>query len=163
MKSLNENTMRELAARYEAAESNETGEAVRAVYAQFVKECRQQFSEIPVKVIFTDSDPYTKSKDLFSDIDNGTMRVYTGGEKHPLLTIEENSVFRAVHDYFGHYAVRGNFKPEGEFKAWKQHSKMFSAVARLALNTETIAQVAVYFYGSNPGSYAKQKAVLTAI
>lgn len=160
MENLNENQMRELAARYEAAQSNENDPEVRAVYAQFVRECRAQFAQIPVRVEFTADDPYMKSADLFADIERGAMRVYTKGEKHPLLTEEENAIFRAVHDYFGHFKARGNFQPAGEFAAWVEHSKMFSAVARRALDTETIAQVAVYFFGSKPKTFATQKAVL---
>lgn len=157
---MNENEMREWAAKYETAKSNENDPETRAVYAQFVRECRAQFAQIPVRVIFTADDPYMKSADLFADIERGTMRVYTKGEKHPLLTEEENAIFRAVHDFFGHYQARGNFQPAGELAAWRAHSRMFSAVARRALNTETIAQVAVYFFGSKPKTFAQQKAVL---
>ena len=74
------------------------------------------------------------------------MKVYTKGEPHPLMSEQENGIFRAVHDYYGHYKTKGNFKPEGEFKAWKAHLKMFSKIARQVLNTETIFQVAVYFF-----------------
>lgn len=160
MEKVNEIEMKALAAKYEAARSNENDPETRAVYAQFVRECRAQFDQIPVKVTFTAADPYMKSADLFADIERGAMRVYTKGEKHPLLTEEENAIFRAVHDYFGHFKARGNFQPAGELAAWVEHSKMFSAVARRALDTETIAQVAVYFFGSNPRTFAVQKAVL---
>lgn len=160
MKTLNETQMKALAAKYEAAQSNENDAETRRVYALFVKECEAQFSKIPCKVIFTESDPYQNSAEMFADVDAGRLHVYTGGEKHPLLTKRENSIFRAVHDYFGHYATRGNFKPAGEFKAWLNHSAMFTPDARRALDTETIAQVAVYFFGSNPGKFAVQKAVL---
>lgn len=148
-----------LAARYEAAKSNNDKET-RAAYARFLWECRAQLRQIPVKVIFTAADPYKLSKELFADIESGQMRVYTKGEKHPLISERANAIFRAVHDYFGHYQARGNFKPAGEYAAWVCHSRMFSPIARRALDTETIAQVAVYFFGSNPGKYATQKAVL---
>jgi len=160
MENVNIEEMREWAAKYEAAKSNENDPATRAVYAQFVRECRAQFDQIPVRVVFTENDPYMKSADLFKDIEAGTMRVYTKGEKHPLMTEEENAIFRAVHDYFGHFQARGNFQPAGELAAWRAHSRMFSPVARRALDTETIAQVAVYFFGSKPKTFATQKAVL---
>ncbi len=97
---------------------------------------------------------------MFADVDGGTLRVFTGGEPHPLLTREENNIFRAVHDYFGHYVTRSGFGPKGETVAWLSHRAMFSIVARPALDVETIGQVAVYFAGSKPGSYAEQKAFL---
>lgn len=160
MENVNVEEMRALAARYEAAKSNENDPETRRVYAQFVRECREQFAQIPVKVVFTADDPYTKSADMFADVERGTLRVYTKGEPHPLLTEWENAIFRAVHDYFGHYRTRGNFQPAGELAAWRAHSAMFSPTARRALDTETIAQVAVYFFGSKPKNYATQKAVL---
>jgi hypothetical protein len=160
MENVNIEEMKAWAAKYEGAVSNENDAETRAVYALFVRECREQFARIPVKVIFTADDPYMKSADLFKDIEAGAMRVYTKGEKHPLLTEEENAIFRAVHDYFGHYQARGNFQPAGELAAWRAHSLMFTAQARRALNTETIAQVAVYFFGSKPKTFATQKAVL---
>lgn len=157
---MNQIKMRALAKRYERAKSDEQNPVVRAAYGAFIGECAEQFGRLPVRVIFTESDPYQTSKEMFADIERGFLHVFTGGAVHPLMTKHENSVFRAVHDFFGHYQTRGNFKPAGEFAAWLNHSAMFSPLARRALDTETIAQVAVYFYGSKPKTFATQKAVL---
>lgn len=158
---MNDSTMREIANSYEAAAVFEDTSLTRACYAEFVKECRAQFEALPVTVEFTDADPYENSFDLFEDIERGHMRVYTGGAPHPLLTAEENNIFRAVHDYNGHFLTRHGFGPKGETAAWVNHARMFSPLARLALHTETIGQVAFYFFNrDNRRRYADQKAFI---
>lgn len=148
-----------LARRYEAAESVPNDPAVIEGYRHFVEECQRQFSKIPVKVVFVPENPYLTSRELFADIEAGQMKVFTGGNPHPLMTPLENATFRAVHDYYGHYLNRAGFRPDGEERAYQCHLKAFPPALRGILRTETIAQVAVYFYGSNPGHYAIQKAV----
>lgn len=160
MEKMNESKLKDLAKRYEAAKSDENNPAVRAAYRAFIGECFEQFKQIPALVIFTETDPYANSAEMFADIERGRLHVFTGGAPHPLMTKKENSVFRAVHDYFGHFLGRNNFSATGEVKAWERHSKMFSALARRAMDTETIGQVAVYYFGSKPKTYAEQKAVL---
>lgn len=149
-----------LAKRYEGLTSCPDNPEVREAYRVFAAECAAQFERIPVKVVFTGDDPYKTSKEMFSDIDNGVMRVFTGGASHPLLSATENSVFRAVHDYFGHYLNRAGFNVDGEMRAYRAHRRMFTPCARRALKTETIGQVAVYFFGSKPKQYAEQKAMI---
>ena len=150
---------------YESSPSIPQDETTRRVYAVFARECAYQFRAIletgGLNVRFVDVDPYKSSMEMFKDIaENNTLRVFTGGEAHPVWTREENSTFRAVHDYFGHYMTGSGFGPTGETEAWKAHRAMFSIVARPALDVETIGQVAVYFAGSKPKQYAEQKAFL---
>lgn len=155
--------LKNVAAVYESADSTPQAEETRRVYAVFARECAYQFRamlETGLEIIWTETDPYKSSMEMFQDIANGTLRVFTGGEAHPVLTRKENSVFRAVHDYFGHYMTGSGFGPKGETEAWKAHRAMFSVAARPALDVETIGQVAVYFNGSRPGNYAEQKAFL---
>lgn len=151
-------SMAEVARVYEGAESSPLDPDVRRAYAALIKEVAAQFAALPVRVVFTADDPYAASADLFRATEGGTMRVFTGGSLHPLMTKEENARFRAVHDYYGHFLTRGGFGPLGETAAWRAHRAMFSAAARPALDTETIGQVAVYFFGSRPRQYAEQKA-----
>lgn len=149
-----------LARRYEAAESMPDNPAMIEGYRRFVEECQRQFNNIPVKVVFVAENPYLTSRELFADIEKGMMKVYTGGNPHPLMTPLKNARFRAVHDYYGHYVNRAGFRPDGEEKAYQGHLRMFPRSLWGILKTETIAQVAVYFFGSNPGSYAVQKATI---
>jgi hypothetical protein len=61
-------------------------------------------------------------------------------DPHPLLSAEENDMFRAVHDFFGHAASGRGVAQSGEEAAWVSHSQMFSAEARKAMTTETRGQ-----------------------
>ena len=69
---------------------------------------------------------------------------------HPLRAYASNRMqinwmFRAIHDYFGHYLPDNTFETtEGEIAAYYEHRKMFSKEAQLALFSETIAQLAYH-------------------
>lgn len=88
---------------------------------------------------------------------------------HPLLSAEENDLFRAIHDYFGHAKEGHQFGPKGEENAYRVHSSMFSPEARKAMATETRGQNSWVNYGpygeanrANPKNtkFADQKTVL---
>lgn len=138
-----------------------------ASYAAFVREVKHQFDELPVRVEWTADNPYADSAAMFADIEAcGRLRVYTGGEDHPVLTREQNAHFRAVHDYYGHYLGRNSFGPKGEDGAWHRHAAMFSLAALPAMSTETRGQSAWFFFGPfaqlppRERPYAIQKAAL---
>ncbi len=118
-------------------------------YAQFMKEVKAQYrllQAMGVTVEFTATDPYRTSKEMFNDIDvNWKLKVFTGGETHQTLGID-NFLFRAIHDYFGHYISRANFSANGEETAWENHSKMFSPLARRAMTCETRGQNSWFNY-----------------
>jgi hypothetical protein len=79
------------------------------------------------------------------------------GRAHPLLSNEENDMFRTVHDFFGHAASGRGFGKDGEEAAWVAHSVMFSPEARRAMTTETRGQNSYY---NKFGEFAPQKAGL---
>lgn len=62
----------------------------------------------------------------------------TGG--HPILTNDQNDMFRAVHDVFGHLGSGRGVDKHGEEAAYQKHSRMFSPLARQAMATETRGQ-----------------------
>ena len=62
----------------------------------------------------------------------------TGG--HPVFTNDENDMFRAVHDVFGHAGTGRGVDRHGEEAAFQKHAAMFSPLARQALATETRGQ-----------------------
>ncbi len=139
---------------------------VKKAYAQFNREIEIQFDVLPVDVIFVESNPYETSKEMFNDIEqNNTLKVFSGGTPHELMPC--NLKFRAIHDYFGHFLGKNNFSYEGETKAYKQHSLMFSHLANRALFTETIGQNSWFNFSprnfGRPNSekvFAEQKAGL---
>jgi hypothetical protein len=55
-----------------------------------------------------------------------------------------NSIFRAVHDFYGHLASGGHFGWNGETTAYYSHASMFTEDARQALFCETVAQQCYY-------------------
>lgn len=51
-----------------------------------------------------------------------------------------NDLFRAVHDFFGHFKEGVGFRADGEENAWRSHSAMYSDEARKAMTSETRGQ-----------------------
>lgn len=116
--------------------------------------------ELGIKVEFTDADPYKNSKEMFADVSTGVLKVLktSSTSPHPYLSNEQNDMFRAVHDYFGHAATGRGFGQDGEESAWVHHSQMFTETARGALTTETRGQNS--WYNSRGKGFATQKVAL---
>lgn len=119
-----------------------------------------------IKVKHTHVDPYLSSDALFKDLDAGVLRVFQGGElpdNHPMLkrvfvSLTLNDIFRAVHDFYGHYGskdsehypfatvARGKdtngIGITGEELAYQRHKQMYTKAAWLALTVETRCQTA---------------------
>jgi hypothetical protein len=112
-----------------------------------------------VNVSVTQDDPYKRARDMMADAANNNFKVLstktTGG--HPLFTNDQNDMFRAVHDYFGHAATGRGFDPHGEEAAFRSHYAMFSPAARPAMATETRGQNSAINYGENAGNFVEQK------
>lgn len=79
----------------------------------------------------------------------------TGG--HPLFSNDENDMFRAVHDVFGHLGSGRAIDRHGEDAAYQKHSEMFSPLARQALASETRGQNGALHL---TGSFQDQKVAL---
>lgn len=123
-----------------------------ASYDALRKETRQQFDYLTspkekgglgIRVEVSAEDPYKSPKEMHEDVlKNNRLRVLstesTGG--HSVFSNEENDMFRAVHDAFGHLSIGRNFSREGEEAAYGSHSRMFSDKALKALTSETRAQ-----------------------
>jgi hypothetical protein len=62
----------------------------------------------------------------------------TGG--HAVFSNDENDMFRAVHDLYGHIGSGRGIDIHGEEAAYQKHASMFSPLARQALATETRGQ-----------------------
>jgi hypothetical protein len=76
----------------------------------------------------------------------------TGG--HPVLTDDQNDMFRAVHDAFGHAATGRGFGRHGEEGAFLAHSSMYPAEAVPALVSELRGQNA---FLNRFGTFGPQK------
>lgn len=126
-------------------------------YKAFVAETIEQHRAIlqsGVVIRYVSGTLTGSSQDLFNGLDNGKMVIAVDGspmiEDHPLLEmrglVSLNSMFRAVHDYFGHYATRTPFETlNGEIAAYRNHSALYSPEAQEALFGETMGQLCYYF------------------
>jgi hypothetical protein len=90
----------------------------------------------------TQSDPYKSPTDLADDLKQRRIKTFssssTGG--HSYFTDDENDMFRAVHDVFGHAGVGRGFSRHGEEAAYRSHKQMFPKEALPALTSETRGQ-----------------------
>lgn len=144
---------------------------VMSAYRAFAHETREQFGYLTrprhqgglgVKVEVADEDPYEHHEAMVDDVrSNRRLRVLgthaTGG--HPFLSHEENDMFRAVHDAFGHAAIGRSFSRHGEEAAFHSHSQMYGSQARRALAAETRGQNSVFIYRNYGRKFPEQKLV----
>lgn len=167
------------------ANAPEIDSRVVDAYKWLMLECAAQFTLMVlegVKIEFCDDDPTPMMADRPGVPDyrrfveeyreTGVLRVFRSqvGE-HPLLAGTDewairvwhdgrsettNSIFRAVHDWYGHLASGGFFNWKGETTAYYSHARMFSAKARPALFSETVAQQCWYAVHND---YSPQKCV----
>jgi len=156
---LNQNLEAAVAEAYNEADSCPACDLEREAWGCLVAECDAQFEllvrdGLHVEYYGTpgehkeDESPYADSTDMIEDVRrNFHLWVWEGGHPAPLLSQEANTRFRAVHDVFGHAAHGLSFGWRGEVNAWSQHWKMFTPLARVALTTETRAQVDWVFAG----------------
>jgi hypothetical protein len=166
----------EIADAYVKMVDDPTNPEVIAAYRKLADEVADQYNymvnDLGIKVEFVDFEPYlgaggkVDSKLMMQDVaENKHMFIRRSdidadpatGRAHPLLTNEENDMFRTVHDFFGHAASGRGFGKDGEEAAWVAHSVMFSPEARRAMTTETRGQNSYY---NKFGEFAPQKAGL---
>jgi len=96
-----------------------------------------------INVEVTKHDPYSGPRQLMGDVFHDRRLQVLGTKEtgsHPFFTDDENDMFRAVHDAFGHAATGRGFDRHGEEAAYQSHATMFSPLARRALATETRGQ-----------------------
>lgn len=146
---------------YEGLNSNPADPRVQEAYGALKQESAAQFKYMTdpvdrgglgIKVDFVprDQNPYNAAGDIQAVADAMKQDVAQNkhlyvdmtspDEGHPLLTPDENNVFRAVHDFFGHQRAGTYFDRAGEEVAYQHHAQMFSPLAREALATETRGQ-----------------------
>lgn len=167
-----------LASDYAALPTLSFDSAVDDAYCALRTELIGQWHSLPFEPTPVDDNPYGHSADMFEDIQvNGRLlflRTAAGSlhRHHPLAMgncgtgLLYNDLFRAVHDYYGHYSGRNTFSAVGEEKAFRLHARMFSPLAVKALATETRGQNSWFNFGPhknlppNQRPYAEQKAGL---
>lgn len=158
-----------IAQAYEEMKHAPNDPQVRAAYEALAAETVAQFEAMiaaGVKVEFNPpgADPYPQPRFALLDLqennhlfifstEDGYGQVGISDEEraaNPLLQASGfkfgdrpaliNDLFRAVHDYFGHFKEGVGFRARGEENAWQQHMAMFSPLARWAATSETRGQ-----------------------
>ena len=108
-----------------------------------------------VEVQFVDQDPYPSEKEMCQDaMQNGVLKIWKGGTKHPIFSRELNIKLRAVHDYMTHCQRKTNFTLQGEVASFNGHMKMVPEAGHDALFTEVVGQAAYFI---NHGYFPEQK------
>jgi hypothetical protein len=109
-------------------------------------------------------DPYASGAEMFKDMEQGIMIVYTGASDHPWFSKETNWKNRAVHDAFGHFvsdndkSKRSEFNVLDELKAADKSIKKAPMLARAIFFTEVIGQAA--YFSNNAKTFGTQKDVI---
>ena len=107
---------------------------------------------------------YANSPQMLEDaLLNKHLYTYAGGEPHEILNkidpytgLNQNQVFRAVHDYYGHGTTGASFGPKGEELAFGAHSQLYSPLAKMAAATETRGQNSFVNYSGINADIQKQ-------
>lgn len=140
---------------------------VQAAYDDLVRETEEQarfLRERGITIEIVDEDPYANPAEMMRDVaENRRIRALStraSNSSHPYLTDEQNDLFRAVHDFFGHAMTGRGFDMHGEEAAWLAHSRMFSGNARRALTTETRGQNSWHHVYGESKRFADQKVAL---
>lgn len=157
-----------IARAYEALPTMTLDVATLRAFDALRDEVREQFAFLTkvlgVHVMASEHDPYPSVHDVVSDLHERRLRVLatrsTGS--HPYFGDDDNDMFRAVHDAFGHASTGRGFDRHGEEAAWAVHSAMFTSGAQSALATETRGQSAATIESGNEG-FALQKVGLLPV
>lgn len=111
----------------------------------------------PYKVI-KHNDPYETQQQMRDDvINNKRLLIMIDHSEHPVFSVEDNIVFRTVHDYIVHILGNKPFGLYGELQAYNLHAKMVPVDARPAIFTEVVEQIS---WEQIHGEFPKQKVVV---
>lgn len=90
-------------------------------------------------------DPYSSAKQMADDVKkNGRIMISADHSDHPIFSVEQNIIFRTVHDYIVHILGKKEFGLYGELQSYNLHAKMLPVKARPAAFTEIVGQVCWY-------------------
>lgn len=161
---VNETTGRKIAELYMSAPNNDERRETIDAYRAFAFETEQQYKELGnvLSLGVQSSDPYSSYQDMRADVSQGRLDVLSTASSgsHPYMTDSQNDMFRAVHDFHGHYMTGRDFSRHGEEAAWTRHSLMYSPLARRAMTTETRGQNSAFIFALGGKTFPTQKLTL---
>lgn len=110
--------------------------------------------EFPIQFI-NPSDEYKTQSEMKADFKKtGSLKISIDYSDHPIFSVEDNIVFRCVHDFIVHILGNHGFSPKGEIASYNTHAKLVPPNAKPAIFTEIIGQTCAAIY---TGDFAKQK------
>lgn len=141
---------------YEGLEHEPYHPEVQASYESLLSDLYEQYEHVVehLDIIMSNEDTYEgHAQRMFEDIDHRRrLEVLTSDDSmsslprdHPMNGIAPNgmlwnTIFRAVHDAYGHHAGYHAFTDSGERSAWVQHMLTLSPESYMALFCETRGQ-----------------------
>ena len=168
--------LRRIALAYEKSHHSPDDDEVIESYLAFKQEIVVQFEYMLAEGIkitpwLPSGQPYNSSRDLLRQVaESNRLHVFLTkngyGEQeqlsvlsHPMLEETDyvingqrlcyNDVFRAVHDYVGHYLYQLDFSVLGECQTAFRHMETLSEAASKAVFSETAGQICFFYYGSH--------------
>jgi hypothetical protein len=112
--------------------------------------------EYPIE--YVSGDPYPNQSEMKADVEkNGVLKISIDYSDHPIFSLEDNVVFRTVHDYIVHILGNTQFGAKGEIASYNLHAKLVPREAVPAIFTEVVGQACV---AVDTGSFPVQKIAL---
>lgn len=100
-------------------------------------------------------EPYGSAAEMSSSFKNdGVLYISIDHSNHPIFSLEDNIVFRTVHDYIVHIKGNYEFGLKGEIASYNLHAKIAPNDALPALFTEIVGQAC---YAVTRGDFPTQK------
>lgn len=110
--------------------------------------------EFPIEYI-DKSDEYKTQEEMKIDYQKtGKLKISIDYSDHPIFSVEDNIVFRTVHDFIVHILGDHGFGAKGEIASYNRHSKLAPPDALPALFTEVTGQACV---AVQTNTFPKQK------
>jgi len=144
--------------------SHRDDDRVREAYRDIVAVNDDRFEAMrsAINVVFTPDDPYDSYEAMERDVrENDRLKVFSGGSVPEHMTRTENTIGRAVHDFYGHIALGRGFDLYGETAKWEHVRDNYSDVAQRLLFTEVVGQLcAAHVVGGFDSPDFQQKAIV---
>jgi hypothetical protein len=112
-------------------------------------EIKYKVSKINIKgndyeMMYIPKQPYDSMSQMKEDVTkNGILKTSIDYSDHPVFSLEDNIVFRTVHDYIVHILGKKEFGRKGEIQSYNLHTKLVPREAVPALFTEVVGQASV--------------------
>lgn len=114
------------------------------------KKIRILANEYTIK--YLSGEPYATQKEMRSEWKNTRkLMISVDNTDHPIFSLEDNVIFRTVHDFIVHILGNHPFGVKGEIASYNLHAKLAPPDALPALFTEIVGQASyAVVYGSFP-------------